>query len=409
MLLSPRRTVVVTLALVVVSAFSGCGEKAKSTASGGSPGGSGKGGKKGGGGPAPVIVGQVQRKIVPLVIEAIGAVEPIRSAAIRSQVTGVLTKIAIQEGQNVKEGDLLFEVDARPFRNALLTAEADLQKAKVQLETARAQVARYRTLTAEQMVSKEQFEKLADVARSLEAELLADESRVANAKLLLEYCSIRAPIAGRTGNLNVHEGDLVRTNANDTASTLVTINQLSPIYVTFGVPQQYLGVLTRYRADKTLAVRVFPPGRDEKPEDGKLTFMDNTVDAATGTLKLKGTFANVAERLWPAQFTTVVVTLDAPEVLTVPSSAIQTSQSGQHVFVVKPEKIAELRPIVLERTHENDAVIAKGLSQGESIVIDGQLRVIPGKPVEVKETAATAGGGKPSGEGGKKKKEKKQT
>jgi multidrug efflux system membrane fusion protein len=359
-----------------------------------------------------VIVGQVERKVVPLVIEAIGAVEPIRSSAIRSQVTGVLTRIAIQEGQNVKEGDLLFEIDPRPFRNAVLTAEADLQKAKVQHETAKAQVARYRTLTAEQMVSKEQFEKLADIARSLEAEVLADESRVANAKLQLEYCSIRAPIAGRTGNLNVHEGDLVRSNANDTTATLVTINQLSPIYVTFGVPQQYLGVLTRYRADKTLAVRVFPPGRDEKPEDGKLTFMDNTVDAATGTLKLKGAFPNVAERLWPAQFTTVVVTLDAPEVLTIPSSAIQTSQSGQHVFVVRADKIAEMRPVVIERTHDHDAVIAKGLALGETIVIDGQLRVIPGKPVEVKEAAATTASEKSSGSGEgskKKKKEKKQT
>jgi multidrug efflux system membrane fusion protein len=202
------------------------------------------------------------------------------------------------------------------------------------------------------------------------------------------------------------KANLVRANANDATATLVTINQLSPIYVTFGVPQQYLGVLTRYRADKTLAVRVFPPGRDEKPEDGMLTFMDNTVDAGTGTLKLKGTFPNAAERLWPAQFTTVVVTLDAPEVITIPSSAVQTSQSGQHVFVVKPDKVAELRPIVVERTLEQDAVIAKGLTEGETIVIDGQLRVIPGKPVEVKEGAAVPGAAKSGGEGKKKKKEK---
>src|SRR6185503_13614508 len=148
----------------------------------------------------------------------------------------------------------------------------DLKKAQVQLETARAQVARYRSLTAEQMVSKEQFEKISDTARSLDAEVLADESKVANAKLQLEYCSMRAPLSGRTGNLNVHEGDLVRANANDATATLVTINQLSPIYVTFGVPQQYLGVLTRYQSTNTLGVRVFPPGNDEKPEDGKLTF-----------------------------------------------------------------------------------------------------------------------------------------
>jgi multidrug efflux system membrane fusion protein len=407
-----RRTHSISLsALVLASILCGCGEKPKAAASGegagsGGKGGGGKGGK-GGGGPAPVLVGQVNKKIVPLVIEAIGAVEPIRTTAIRSQVTGNLMKIAIQEGQDVKEGDLLFEVDPRPFVNALKSAEADLQKVRVQLETARTQVKRYSTLTAEQMVSKEQFEKISETARSLESEVLADESKVSTAKLQLEFCSIRSPLSGRTGNLNVHEGDLVRANANDATATLVTINQLSPIYVTFGVPQQYLGVLTRYRATGTLGVRVFPPGNDEKPEDGKLTFMDNTVDASTGTLKLKGTFPNETHRLWPAQFATVTVTLASPEVLTISSNAVQTSQSGQHVFVVKPDKTAELRPVVIERIYENDAVIAKGLAEGETVVVDGQLRVIPGKPVEVKE-AAPAAGGKSGGEGGKgKKKEKK--
>ena len=417
-----RRTCFVFFSAMIVAAVPfGCAEKSKATAGGEGGGSGGKGGKggKGGGGPAPVIVGQVQRKIVPLVIEAIGAVEPIRTTAIRSQVTGILTKIAIQEGQNVKDGDLLFEIDSRPFRNAVLSAEADLQKARIQLETAKTQVARYRSLTTEQMVSKEQFEKISEIARSLEAEVMADEARVATAKLQLEYCSIRAPLIGRTGNMNVHEGDLVRSNANDATGTLVTINQLDPIYVTFGVPQQYLGVLTRYRASGTLGVRVFPPGPDAKPEEGTLTFMDNTVDAATGTLKLKGTFPNKAERLWPAQFVTVTVTLDSPEVLTIASSAIQTSQRGQHVFVVKSDKVAELRPVVVERLHENDAVISKGLLPGETVVIDGQLRVIPGKPVSVKESASTpvikegdstpAGSHGAKGEVGRTKKKSKET
>jgi multidrug efflux system membrane fusion protein len=414
-LFSRRLGILLCSASVLLTAFTGCTDKAKS-ADGAAASAGAKGGKgKGGGGPAPVIVAPVQRKVVPLVIEAIGAVEPIRTTAIRSQVTGILTKIAIQEGQNVKEGDLLFEIDSRPFRNALLTAEADLQKVKVQLETARAQVARYRSLTADQMVSKEQFEKISDVARSLEAELLADESRVANAKLQLEYCSIRSPLNGRTGNMNVHEGDLVRANANDATATLITINQLSPIYVTFGVPQQYLGVLTRYRSNRTLSVRAIPPGVDEQPEEGTLTFMDNTVDSATGTLKLKATFPNSAERLWPAQFTRVILTLDSPEVTTIASSALQNSQGGQHVFVVKPDKVAELRPVVVERMHEGDAVITKGLNPGETVVVDGQLRVIPGRPVDIKEAVAASGTGPAKGgaESGKKKKkkeeEKKQT
>lgn len=391
-------------ASVLVLFLSACGEKSQAAA--GAKGG--KGGR-GGGGAAPVLVGQAQRKIVPLVIEAIGAVEPIRTTAVRSQVTGTLLKIAIQEGQNVKQGDLLFEIDPRPFQNALKSAEADLQKARVQLETARAQVARYRSLTTEQMVSKEQFEKISDTARSLEAEVLADESRVATAKLSLEYCSIRAPLSGRMGNMSVHEGDLVRSNSNDAAATLVTINQLSPIYVTFGVPQQYLASLTRYRATGTLKVKVVPPGIDEKPEEGELTFMDNTVDSSTGTLKLKGTFPNASHRLWPGQFATVTLTLDAPEVLTIASSAVQASQSGQHVFVVTPEKTAELRPIVVERTFENDAVIASGLKVGETVVVDGQLRVLPGKPVDIKEAAAPGSpGGEPRTKGGKGKKGQKE-
>lgn len=393
------------LLVALLAALTGCGEKAATPTAGG-----GGGKRGGGGGPAPVYVGQVQKKNVPLVIEAIGAVEPIRTTAVRSQVTGILVKIAIKEGQTVKEGDLLFEIDPRPFENALRSAEADLQKAKVQLETARAQVARYKSLTTDQMVSKEQFEKIADTARSLESEVQSDESRLATAKLQLEYCSIRAPLAGRTGNISVHEGDLVRVN--EAGGLLVTINQVSPIYVTFGVPQQYFGSLVRYRETGTLKVAVVPPGTDEKPEQGELTFMDNTVDSSTGTLKLKGTFPNPQQRLWPGQFVTVTVTLAAPEVLTVANSAIQTSQSGQHVYVVKADKTAELRPVVVERLYEADAVITKGLVEGETIVVDGQLRVLPGKPVDIKTPGAPTGGksgGGKGGEGGKgKKKDKKE-
>lgn len=366
--------------------LAGCGEKAAAPAAAGGSAGGAKGGR---GGAAPVLAGKAQRKIVPLVIEAIGAVEPIRSTAVRTQVTGIVFKIAIQEGHDVKQGDLLFEIDPRPFQNALRTAEADLAKVKFQLETARAQVARYRSLTADQMVSKEQFEKISDTARSLESEVAADESRLSTAKLQLEYCSIRAPIAGRTGHMNVHEGDLVR--ANEAGAPLVTINQLNPIYVTFSVPQQYLAALTRYRASGMLQVKVVPPGLDEKPEQGELTFMDNTVDSSTGTLKLKGTFPNASQRLWPGQFATVTLTLASPEVLTVAASAIQTSQAGQHVYVIRADKTAELRPITVERLHGADAVIGKGLAEGETVVTDGQLRVIPNKSVEIKDPAAASG------------------
>lgn len=397
LLISLRRRLPTLLALSVsaVLLLGGCGEA--------KPGATGP---KKGGGPAPVFVGLAQKKIVPLAIDAIGSVEPIRGTTVRSQVTGILMRIAIKEGQSVQQGDLLFEIDPRPFQNALVTAEADLQKVKLQLESARAQVARYKSLTAEQMVSKEAFDKISDTARTLEAEMLSGESKVANAKLQLEYCSIRAPLAGRTGHMPVREGDLVR--ANEAGGVLVVINQLSPIYVTFGVPQQYLGPINRYRASGTIKVRAVPPGADETPEEGELTFIDNTVDSATGTLKLKGTFANASQRLWPAQFVNIVVTLTSPEVIAVPGSAIQTSQSGQHVYVVRPDKTAELRPVVIERLHENLAVISKGLAEGETVVIDGQLRVIPNRPVDIKEAGAKSGPAKGGDAKGKKKETEKK-
>ena len=324
---------------------------------------------------------------MPLVIDTIGTVEAFRTAAIRSQVTGTLQKIAIQEGQEVRQGDLLFEIDPRPFRNAFRIAEADQQKLKVQLEAARTQVDRYHSLNSGQLISQEQYQKIQDDARVLEAEVIAGESRLANAAFQLECSSIRAPIAGRTGYLNVHEGDLVR--AND-SGTLVTINQLSPIYVLFGVPQHYLAALSRYRAEQTLKVRAGPPGTDEEPEMGELAFIDNAVDSATGTIRLKAAFANACNHLWPGQFVAVTVILAEPEVLTVPSSAVQTSQNGQQVFVVAADQTAVLRPVTIERTHGGLAVVSQGLKEGETVVIDGQVRVVPGRAVEVKQAQAPA-------------------
>jgi multidrug efflux system membrane fusion protein len=378
MSISPCRfTLALVPAVALATLLGGCGDSKPAASA-----------AKKGGGAAPVIVAQAQKKIVPLAIDAIGAVEPIRGTTVRSQVTGVLQRIAIKEGQVVQQGDLMFEIDPRPFQNALVTAEADLQKVRFGLESARAQVARYKSLTADQMVSKEAFEKISDTARSLEAEALSNEAKVASAKLQLEYCSIRAPLAGRTGHMPVREGDLVR--ANEAGGVLITINQLSPISVSLGVPQQYLGAINRYSASGQIKLRAVPPGGDETPEDGELSFIDNTVDSATGTLRLKGTFANAAQRLWPAQFVNVTVTLAAPEALTVPGSALQTSQSGQFVYVVKADKTAEQRPVTIERFYDGDAVIAKGLAEGETIVTDGQLRVVPGRPVEIKQLGAPA-------------------
>lgn len=395
---SPRRLAASVALLSIALVWAGCGEKTAETA-GGSPGGGG--GKKKGGGPAPVLVAKATRKVVPLALDAIGMVEPIQTAALKSQVTGTLIKIAIQEGQDVKQGDLLFEIDPRPFENALRVAEADRQKVKVQLETASAQVERYSKLSAESMVSKEQFQQIQDNARALQAASAASDAAIANARLNLDYCSIRAPFAGRTGNLGVHVGDLVR--ASDATVSMVTLNQISPIYVTFNVPQQNLAALSRYRAAGTLAVTALPSGVNDAPEKGELTFLDNVIDPTTGTLKLKASFANGNHHLWPGQFVSVRVVLDTPNVLTVPAIAVQNSQRGQQVFVVNADKKAELRVVAVERILDGDAVITKGLTDGETVITEGQLRVISGREVDIKQPASDGEGeaGKPKGGKGK--------
>ncbi|MDB6165423.1 MAG: Efflux transporter periplasmic adaptor subunit [Lacunisphaera sp.] len=376
---------ILALSLGLAFALAGCGEKPKTEGAGGRRGG--------GGGVPPVLVGKVRRKSVPLTLEAIGAVEPIHTAALRSQVTGTFMKIGFQEGQDVREGDLLFELDPRPFRNALNSADADAERVRAQLENARLQVSRYAALNTGSIVTKEQYQAILVAERVLSAQLAAAESAVANARLQLDYCSIRAPFGGRTGGLGAHEGDLVR--ASDAAVTLVTINQLSPIYVTFGVPQQYLAPLARYRAAGTIEVSAAPPDSEGAAEKGTLTFLDNAVDPATGMLKLKATFPNAAQLLWPGQFASVRVILATPEALVVPSAAVQNDQKGQHVFVVKEDRTAELRRITIERANENDTVVASGLAEGETVVTEGQLRVVSGKPVEVREPAAATADGAP--------------
>jgi multidrug efflux system membrane fusion protein len=362
--------------------FAGCGEKPKPA------------GKGTGGGAAPVLVGKVQRKVAPLTINAIGAVEPIRTTGVRAQVTGTLQKIDFKEGQEVKEGDLLFEIDPRPFENALRSAQADLQKAKVQLDNEVAEVERYKGLSEQGMVSKEQYLSIQTAERTARAALASAEAAVANDQLSLDYCSVRAPFSGLTGSLGVHEGDLVR--ASDANIAMITINQISPVYVTFSVPQDNLAAIVRYRAAGSLEVKATPPGQNQKPETGTLSFIDNNIDSTTGTLKLKASFPNADHRLWPGQFADVRLTLDSPEAIVVPTVAVQNDQTGQHVFVVKDDMTAEFRNIIVDRAVDSDSVVSKGLSPGETVVTEGQLRVLPGKPVQIKPAGTKDAGESPA-------------
>ena len=349
--------------------------------------GGGEAGTKGrssaGGAAVPVVTAPVVKKAMPVELASIGAVESTRAIAVKSLVTGTLIQIDFQEGQDVKKGDLLFTVDPRPFENVLRAAEADHEKTTAQLEMADAEVRRYSALVAGGLVSKEQFQNLEINSHALRAMLVGNQVAIANAKLQLDYCYIHAPCDGRTGSLGAHEGDLVR--ANDPNISLVTVTQLAPIYVTFTLPQQDLPRLRRYQAAGTIGVVARASAPDAPGENGELSFIDSAVDATSGTIRLKATFANAQHGLWPGQFVRVNLTLATlPDQIVVPTPAVQIGQRGQQVYVVRPDKTVELRPITVDRTEGTDSVISKGLRAGEMVVVDGQLRLRPNSAVEIR-------------------------
>jgi membrane fusion protein, multidrug efflux system len=329
----------------------------------------------------PVTVATVTQKTVPVEVGVIGNVEAYSTVTIRSQLDGKIDSVHFREGQDTKAGDLLFTLDSRPYVARLQQAEANLARDIAQAKNAAAQVDRYAKLFQAGIISKDQYDTLRTTSEALEASVKADQAAVESAKVDLSYCTIRAPIAGRTGNLMVHPGNEVK--AND--SSLVVINQVAPAYVDFSVPEQYLADVKRYMARSKVAVRATIPQDPLRPEDGVLSFVNNTVDTTTGTILLKGTFANSDRRLWPGQFVNVVLTLTAQvNALVVPSQAVQSGQQGQYVFLVKPDMSVEMRPISPGMVYSGETVIEKGLAPGDKVVTDGQLRLFPGAKVQVK-------------------------
>jgi membrane fusion protein, multidrug efflux system len=330
----------------------------------------------------PVMADTVIQKAVPVEIRAIGNCQAYSMVAVKSMVGGEISQVHFTEGQEVAKGDLLFTIDPRPFQAALKQAEANLERDKVQSENAKVNAQRYEVLIAKQAVSRQQYDQFRTNAEALEATVRVDEAAVENAKILLGYCFIRSPIDGRTGNLLITGGNIIK--ANDI--TLITINQIRPIYVAFSVPEQNLAEIKKYKGTgKPLKVEALLPNDARGAEQGLLTFIDNTVDNTTGTILLKGTFSNAKKRLWPGQFVNVSLTLTTqPGAIIVPSQAVQTGQKGQYVFVIKPDLTVEARPVVVNRTINNDAIIDKGLKAGERVVTDGQLQLVPGAKVEVK-------------------------
>lgn len=330
---------------------------------------------------APVTVANSVQKSVPVQIRAIGNVEAYNTVSIKAQVNGVVARVHFREGDEVKKGALLFTIDPRPFDAAMKQAEAALAKDRAQARFAGEQVRRYGELLKDGIVTQDQFDQLKANADALDATIAADRAAVDNARIQLGYCYIHSPIDGRTGNLAVKTGNLVK--AND-VPVLVTINQINPIYATFTIPEKDLSEIKKYQAMGKLKVEAAIPNDPNPPESGTITFIDNTVDTTTGTIKLKGTFANTGRRLWPGQFVNCVLTLTSlPDAVVVPNRAVQTGQQGTFIFVVKKDKTVESRPVTVALSVGDESVIARGVSAGETVVTDGQLRLVPGGKVEV--------------------------
>jgi len=344
--------------------------------------------------PAIVTVAPAVQTTVPLQTRTIGIVEPYSTVMVKAQIEGTLMRVHFQEGQDVKTSDVLFTIDPRPYIAALNQAQANLERDRVQADNAKKAASRDSTLHARGIASEEERDKAQADAEALEAAVRADAAAIETTKVKLDYCTIRSPLNGRTGSLMVHEGNVVKGN-----DVLVTIVQLSPIYVEFSVPELNLADLKKYMAAAKLKVLASATDDLSRPAVGELTFVDNMVDITLGTIMLKGTFPNKDRALWPGQFVNVVLTLtQQPNAVVVPAQAVQTGQQVRYVFVVTNESKAEERTVVVERTFDNQAIIAKGLKAGEKVVTDGLLRLVDGATVKVVEpvTTGTMGSRKPS-------------
>jgi multidrug efflux system membrane fusion protein len=329
----------------------------------------------------PVTTARVLLKTVPVRLYAIGNVEPYTTVAIKARVDGQLVSVHFKEGDEVRQGAILFEIDARPFAASLKQAQANRLKDKALFDRANEQEKRYKDLLAKNFISPDAYEQVRTNADTASATVAADEAAIDNAKLSLEYCTIRAPVTGYVGRVQIQQGNLVK--ANDT-NAMVTINQVVPIYTTFSVPEQNIADVRGFLANGELKVAASFANSAHPPVAGRLSFIDNTADATTGTIKLKAEFPNTDKALWPGQFVNVVLTLhEQKDAIVTPSAAVQSGPTGQYVFVVKPDSTVELRNIKIARAEGDDTVVASGLQAGDQVVIVGQLRLAPGTKVNV--------------------------
>lgn len=324
----------------------------------------------------PATVASVVAKSVPVRIYAIGNVEPLTTVAIKARVDGQIVAVKFAAGDEVKQGQVLFEIDRRPFEAQLKQAQANALKDKALYDHAREQAKRYKDLVDRKFISPEAYEQVQTNVDTALATVHADEAAMQSVRLQLDYCTIKSPLTGYAGTIMIQRGNLVK--ANDTPA-LVVINQVRPINVSFSVPEQRLADVRHYQQDGELKVTAALGGSGNAVVPGKLSFIDNSTDTSTGTIKLRAEFPNADRALWPGQFVNVVLTLTSQEgAIVVPSTAIQNGPNGQYVFIVKPDQTVDMREVKVARAEGDDTVIASGLTPGETVVTRGQLRLAPG-------------------------------
>lgn len=390
--------ILMLVASLALGGLTGCtGKEVKGQ--NGPPGAGAKGGS-GKMGPRAVVVtaAPVVQKAMPLQITPlIGTVEPIQTVTIKPRIAGEIEKVHFTEGQEVKKGDILFTLDRLPMEAALKQAEAALARDQVTAANARVDARRYQDLIQRGAVAPAEYDKIKATYDAQEASVRADQAAVESARLLLDYAEIRSPLSGRTGSLSVDQGNIVKANETE----LVTINQVSPIYVSFSADENHLPAIRRYMAEGTLSVSATIRKDTGAPEQGKVTFINNTVTAGSGQIMLRGTFGNEDHRLWPGQFVDVTLQLTVqPQALVMPAAAIQNSQTGTFVFVIQSDMTVEARPVKIDRQIGPEAVIAAGLKAGERVVTDGQLLLVPGAKVELKGARKAGGAEKAKPEAG---------
>jgi membrane fusion protein, multidrug efflux system len=330
--------------------------------------------------PVPVKVALAERRAMPFELGATGMVEPLQTVQVQAQVPGILEQVAFKEGDEVKQGQVLFQIDPRPYRAALDQALAALARDRAQAANAAEDEKRYEALVAKQYVTQQQYDQVRTTAEAAQATLAGSQAAVDQARLNLQYSTIRAPISGRTGSLLIREGNLVRAN---TVQPLVVINRIRPILARFAVPAVNLPLIQAHLG-KDIVVRAEPSSGGE-PSEGGLSFVDNAVDTATGTILLKGRFPNDDGSLWPGAFVNVRLQLYVePNALVIPSAAIVTGQQGSFVFVIQPDSSAASRPVTVNRTAGDYAVVSGDIQPGDRVVTDGQLRLRQGSKVQIK-------------------------